>query len=199
MKTFEESFTAWVDGELRGDDLAVFEQEMAGSEDVMSERANTVKLGALLREHGAAPPLTNEDFFNRSLMERIYAERPTVPLRSGEAVEQKTWWGLPKLVWVGGACLAASMIILPLIVPVHRDHDTAKTEIDTQTGNEATPFGGNGTGDAYVAEVLEATSGDPSVSAVALHLDDNKVTVVWLDGLDYIPASNQITASNRAN
>jgi hypothetical protein len=193
MKTFEERFTAWIDGELRGEELAAFEQELLRHEDAMSERANAVKLGALLREHGAAPALTNEDFFNRSLMERIDSELPTIPVNHGETAGQRTWWGLPKLVWLGAACLVASMIILPLIVPNTRDQQAVKP------GIEPLPFGDFSTGDVYVAEVLEATSGDPVVSAVALHSDDNKMTVVWLDGLEYIPASNQITPSNRAN
>ncbi len=53
--------------------------------------------------------------------------------------------------------------------------------------------------DTYEAEVLEAISGDPGVSVVAVKSADNNMTVVWLDGLDYIPASNPITASKRAN
>jgi len=198
MKTFEERFTAWIDGQLKGEELASFEQELIGREDAMPERANVVKLGALLREHGGAPPLTNQDFFNNSLMERIYSELPTVARKPGEPARQKTWWGLPKIVWVGAACLVASMVVLPMIVPNAGDRHVAEREVKTSPGM-APPVKDALKEDTYEAEVLEAISGDPGVSVVAVKSADNNMTVVWLDGLDYIPASNPITASKRAN
>jgi hypothetical protein len=199
MKTFEERFTAWIDGQLEGEELVSFEQELIGREDAMSERANVVKLGALLREHGAAPALTNQDFFNNLLMERIYSELPTVAPKPGEPARQKTWWGLPKIVWVGAACLVASMVVLPIIVPNARDQHMAEREVKTSPGIEPPVMGGILKEDTYEAEVLEAISGDPTVSVVAVKSADNNMTVVWLDGLNYIPASNPITASKRAN
>ena len=198
MKTFEERFTAWIDGQLKGEELASFEQELFGREDAMSERANVVKLGALLREHGVAPALTNQDFFNNSLMERIYSELPTVAPKPGEPARQKTWWGLPKIVWFGAACLVASMVVLPIIVPNTRDQHVAVREVKTSPGIKQ-PEMDTLKEDSYEAEVLEAISGDPTVSVVAVKSADNNMTVVWLDGLDYIPASNPITASKRAN
>ncbi len=199
MKTFEERFTAWIDGQLDGDALVTFEQELLEHEDAMSERAHAVKLGALLREHGNAPALKNESFFNHSLMERIYSELPTVAPDSGETARQKTWWGLPRILWAGAACLVAAMIILPIITPDTRDQRAAEREFESSSAIDSLVSSEFREGEVYGVEVLEATSGDPTVSAVAVNSADNTITVVWLDGLDYIPASNRITASDRAN
>ena len=200
MKTFEERFTAWIDGQLYGDELAAFEQELVDHEDAMLQRANTVKLGALLREHGAAPALTNQEFFNHSLMDLIHSELPTVPPDSGDVARQKTWWGLPRILWAGGACLLAAMIIFPLITPNFGKQHTAEREFENSVGMDAPVVSDEFLEDSlYKAEVLEASSGDPAVSAVAVNSADKNITVVWLDGLDYIPASHRITASDRAN
>ena len=36
---------------------------------------------------------------------------------------------------------------------------------------------------------VEAWPADPSISATTVYNPDDNVTVVWLDGLDYIPAT----------
>ena len=186
MRTFEERFTAWIDGQLLGEELADFEREVAQRNgDAASEKEEALKLGSLLREYGASPAMTNREFFNHQLMDRIDAERPTKPIHAGEK-EQGTWWGLPKMVWVGAACLVASILILPLIAP--RVSKDAVVE-------DLTPL----VEDKYFAEVLESHTSDPRVSATAIHATDDDLTVVWLDGLDYIPASNEITPSGRAD
>lgn len=200
MKTFEERITAWIDGQLYGDELVAFEQELVDHEDAMSQRANAVKLGALLREHGAAPALTNQEFFNHSLMERIESELPTVPPDSGDVARQKTWWGLPRIFWAGAASLMAAMIILPILTPNAGKQRTAEREFENSLGMGASVASDEFLdGSIYKAEVLEANSGDPAVSAIAVNAADKNITVVWLDGLEYIPASHRITASDRAN
>ena len=75
MKTFEERFTAWVDGQLTGPDLAECEKELATHPEAAAERAEAQKLGDLLRAQHA-PKLGNADFFNHQLMQRIAAETP---------------------------------------------------------------------------------------------------------------------------
>src|SRR4026209_1930799 len=71
MKPFEERFTAWVDGQLSGDELAEFEKELAQHPDAASERAAAQKLTKLLREHSTAPALTNAEFFNLQIQQHI--------------------------------------------------------------------------------------------------------------------------------
>src|SRR5579862_2410752 len=94
MKTFEEKFTAWVDGELKGKELAEFEAELPNALEARLEKHAAGRIGELLREHGRAPELTNEDFFNHQLMQWIEAQsaRPaTAPAR------RKFAWSLPRL------------------------------------------------------------------------------------------------------
>ena len=76
MKTFEERYTAWVDGQLSGDALAAFEKELAAHPEAAEDRAAAQKLGDLLRNHATAPALSNADFFNLQLQQRIEAETP---------------------------------------------------------------------------------------------------------------------------
>lgn len=198
MKTFEERFTAWTDDQLEGADLAAFESELAERADAVGERDAARSLGIFLREHGAAPAMTNEDFFNHSLMERIYEELPTKPIADTGAPEPGTWWGLPKMLWYGAACLVAAIVILPLAVP-NTPEKTAQREVGPNAVDAPAPAPAIADSGSYMAEVLETTASDPKVSAVAIHTPENDMTVVWVDGLDYIPASNEITAVSRAN
>ena len=49
MKTFEERFTAWVDGQLTGEALAAFEKELAAHPEATADRDAALKIGELLR------------------------------------------------------------------------------------------------------------------------------------------------------
>jgi hypothetical protein len=44
----------------------------------------------------------------------------------------------------------------------------------------------------YFAQVVESWPADPNVSASTVYSPDDHMTVVWLDGLDYIPASDKL-------
>ena len=164
MKTFEERFTAWVDGQLTGRDLAEFEKELAAHPEAAAERAEARKLGDLLRAQ-PAPPLGNEDFFNHQLMQRIAAETP----RTAEPVRAQAWfWSLPRLALAGAACLVVAGALFKTLIPA------------------GVPAGEKS---IYYAQVVEAWPADPSISATTVYDPADNVTVVWLDGLDYIPAT----------
>ena len=52
MKTFEERYTAWIDGRLEGSALTAFEQELtrrAAAGEAQADRQDTQRLRALLR------------------------------------------------------------------------------------------------------------------------------------------------------
>ena len=164
MKTFEERFTAWVDGQLTGPDLADFEKELATHPEAAAERAEARKLGDLLRAQ-PAPPLGNADFFNHQLMQRIAAETP----RAAEPVRARGWfWSLPRLAFAGAACLVIAGGLFKTLIPA------------------AVPPGEKS---KYYAQVVEAWPADPSISATTVYNPADNVTVVWLDGLPYIPAT----------
>ena len=164
MKTFEERFTAWVDGQLTGSALAEFEKELAAHPEAAAERAEARKLGDLLRAQ-PAPPMGNEDFFHHQLMQRLAAETP----RAAAPGRARGWfWSLPRLVLAGAACLALAGGLFTALIPAGRPPSAPSD---------------------YYAEVLDLRPGDPSISASTLSNPEDNVTVVWLDGLDYIPAS----------
>ncbi len=163
MKTFEEKYTAWIDGTLSGTELAEFEKELeAGAAD---DKAGALKLGELLRSHGAAPPLTNTEFFNSRLMEQIAAE--TKPANA--PAQGRGWfqWTLPRMAWAGACCLAMTFALYATMVRESLQPPPTETE--------------------YVAKVLEMRTDDPSITATALHSKENDVTVIWLGGLNYLP------------
>ena len=168
MKPFEEQFTAWVDGTLSGPELAAFEKELERHPEAISERAGAQKVGALLRAHPAAPKLANADFFNLQVRQRIAAAQPRE--RAGE--KAPGWfWSLPRLLIAGGTCLLIAGLMFKTMIP---------------TGPTA------GEVDPYFAQVVESWTSEPGVSASTVYNAKDNVTVLWLDGLDYIPASYEL-------
>src|SRR6188472_1367135 len=104
MKTFEENWTAWLDGQLSGRELSEFEASLPDKAAAEAEKTNARKLGALLRSELGAPALTNEEFFSHKLRERIVRESS---VRSVEReAKTSTWWTIPRLLWTGTASLA---------------------------------------------------------------------------------------------
>src|SRR5438132_271663 len=74
MKTFEEKWTAWLDGHLTGRELAEFEASLPDKAAAETERADAKKLSTLLKRELAAHALTNEEFFSHQVRERIARE-----------------------------------------------------------------------------------------------------------------------------
>ena len=170
MKPFEEQFTAWVDGTLSGPELAAFEKELERHPEAMSERAGAQKVGALLRGHSTAPKLANADFFNLQVRQRIAAAQPRE--RAGEKV-RGSFWSVPRLLIAGGACLVVAGVMFKTMIP---------------TGSPA----GDADPSPYFAQVVESWTSEPGVSASTVYNTKDNVTVLWLDGLDYIPASYEL-------
>jgi anti-sigma factor RsiW len=168
MKAFEEQFTAWVDGTLTGDELAAFERELAARPDALADRAAAEKLRALLRSHPTAPQLANPDFFNLQLLQRLEAGRP----REDRRRERAPWfWSLPRLVMAGAACLLVAFVLFRTTIPV------------------GSP---NPEGAPYFAQVIESWPADDSISATTVYTPEDNVTVLWIDGLDRVPAEYAI-------
>lgn len=163
MKPFEEQFTAWVDGQLHGRELAEFEAQLAAHPEAAAEKIEAQRLGAFLRAHPTAPAMGNGDFFNHQLLQRIAAETP-------RAVEKRSvsWWSLPRLALAGTFCLATTLVLYRTIIP-------AGSPVREQS--------------KYFAQVVEAWPADPTISATTVYNPEDNVTVVWLDGLEYLPAT----------
>jgi hypothetical protein len=170
MKTFEEKWTAWVDGELSGRELSEFEASLPDKAAAAAEKAGALKLGELLKRELSATALTNEEFFNHQLRENIARLREPSGVTAGHAREPRsTWWTIPRLLWTGIASLA---VFLVFSVIVMREKNPAEES-------------------QYLTQILNARV-DPVVSPNAtvsiFEVKQDRVTVLWTEGLQSFPA-----------
>jgi len=167
MKTFEENWTAWLDGQLSGRELSEFEASLPDKAAAEAEKADASKLGVLLKSELGATALTNEEFFNHQLRERIIRESG-VPSVEREA-KASTWWTIPRLLWTGTASLAVFLIFTVFVI---RDKNPAEES-------------------QYLTQILNARV-DPVVSPNAtvsmFEVKQDRVTVLWTEGLQSLPA-----------
>jgi anti-sigma factor RsiW len=156
---FEANFTAWLDGQLDTEHAAAFEKELrARGFDPAAERAAAEHTGDLLRRHSPAPEMTHADFFQHQLLHRIQeSERQPVASRS--------WWSFPRLMWAGAFCLIVAGLMFKTMIPV----------------------GSKPPGSDYFATIVDARTYEPNISVDTVYDSRNNVTVLWLDGLDYMP------------
>ena len=166
MKTFEEKWTAWLDGQLSGKELAEFEASLPDLEAAEAERRDALRLGAFLKEQLAAQALSNEEFFSHSLHERIARETED---RSGDR-GTSTWWTIPRLVWSGAAALALFVITTVVLMSQHQPGE--QSEYLTQILNSRVDPAANPNATIYIFESK----------------NDKKVTVLWTEGLQSLPA-----------
>ena len=166
MKTFEEKWTAWLDGQLSGRELSEFEASLPNKVAAEAERTDARKLGALLKRELRAPALTNEEFFSHQLRDRI--RESSVPSEEREA-KGSTWWTIPRLLWTGTASLAVFLVFTIFVV---RDRNPAEES-------------------EYLTQILNARV-DPVVSPNAtvsmFEAKQDRVTVLWTEGLLSLPA-----------
>ncbi|MBV8378918.1 MAG: hypothetical protein JO279_18150 [Verrucomicrobia bacterium] len=134
MKTFEQKFTAWLDGKLGGDELRSFESKHPS---IHQEKAEYLKLKGLLSEGLHRRELENPEFFNSQIMERIRRDAggPT-------QASCRMLFGLPRLVWGGILALSVGFAFFITIIP-RSDFSDPRAK--------------------YVAEVLKTTTADPKV------------------------------------
>jgi anti-sigma factor RsiW len=168
MKTFEEKFTAWVDGRLSGPELAAFERELESHPEALAEKEAALDLGNLLRANISAPPLRNPDFFNHQLLRQIHASPPAATLPA----PRPSFWSLPRMALSGVFLLFLSTLLYFAAVPNTR-REVRQNE-------------------KYVSNILNARSDDPSITATSFHSKEDNVNVVWLDGLNYLPPDHKL-------
>jgi hypothetical protein len=142
MKTFEEKYTAWLDGRLGGEELRSFENEHPS---IQREKIEFLKLKSLLRESIHPRELANPEFFNAQIMEQIRRE-------TGATTKPfcRPLLGLPRLVWGGICALTVGFALFFTIIP-RGDFSDPRTK--------------------YVAEVLK-TKTDPKVKATVENQKD---------------------------
>jgi anti-sigma factor RsiW len=174
MKRFEEKWTAWLDGQLSGKELNDFEASLPDLAAAESEKRDALKLGAFLKEQLAAQALTNEEFFSHQLHERIARDTQDRPafawLRRGKHRSTSTWWTVPRLVWSGATALALFVITTVVLMSQHPAGE--QSEYLTQILNSRVDPAANPNATIYIFESK----------------NDNKVTVLWTEGLQTLPA-----------
>ena len=183
MKTFEERYTAWLDRQLHGDELHAFERELAESHpDAFADRDEAHALSGMLRRYGAAPALTGGEFFNTQLQERIARDE-----RQAERAPARPWfsfpWALPHLAWASACCLLLSFTIYRTwVVPSQQAQPGLAAGVAAPAGLEISAV-------KYDDSQMKAEAGAPDIYATPVHSKKDGVTVLWIDGLDYLPAT----------
>jgi len=169
MKTPEERHTAWLDDALTPEERATFEADAGSLEEARREKQFVERLRTDLRAFSVAPEMESPDFFTHGVMERIAKSEAAGEKRETTA---GAWWSLGRLAWLGAGAVAASVVLTASMIP---------------RGGEHAPID-------YSAEVIEtqvpAEAG--GISAVAFRSEESELTVLWLDGLDYVPDSHAI-------
>ncbi|MEP6809277.1 MAG: hypothetical protein ABI992_03470 [Chthoniobacterales bacterium] len=168
MKTFEESWIAWVDGELSGEELAEFKASLPDISVAEMEKQEAFKLGNLLRERIGVRAMANGEFFQHQLLQEIEREAASASPRP-ETKARESWWSIGRLVWTGAASLALLSVFTFFVM------------------REKTVGGRS----AYLTQIIDARV-DPAVSPNAnisiFESKENKVTVVWVNGLQSLPS-----------
>jgi hypothetical protein len=168
MKTFEEKWTAWLDGELSGDERAEFETSLPDKAAAEAEKRDAHKLGAFLKEQLQGRAMGNEEFFHHQLRERIAddARAAGAPEKTGV---KPALWPIGRLVWVGATSLAIFCVCTFFVM-------REKTPTDQSQ---------------YLTQILNAQV-DPAMSPNAtismFESKEDKVTVLWVEGLQSLPS-----------
>jgi anti-sigma factor RsiW len=167
MKTFEEKWTAWLDGQLSDKERVEFEASLPDKAAAKAEKRDAKKLGALLKRELGADVLRNEEFFSYQLRERI--ARESVELSRKRGAEVSTRWTIRRLFWTGTVSLALFFVFAVFVM---REKNPAEQS-------------------QYLTQILNARV-DPAISPNAtismFEAKEDRVTVLWTEGLQSLPA-----------
>lgn len=167
MKTFEEKWTAWLDDELTGDELAEFEASLPDKSAAEAEKRDAHKLGAFLKEQLQGRAMGNEEFFHHQLRERIAADERAAS--APEKTAKPALWPIGRLVWMGATSLAIFCVCAFFVMREKGPADQSE----------------------YLTQVLNARV-DPALGPNAtismFESKEEKVTVLWTEGLQSLPS-----------
>jgi len=167
MKTFEEKWTAWLDGELSEQERIEFEASLPDKAAAEDEKREASKLGTLLREQLRHQSMNNADFFNHQLQQRI--ARESAPAFGNKRHSQSSRWTIARLIWSGAAAMALFLVCAVFVIREKKPTDQSE----------------------YLTQILN-TRVDPVMSPNAtismFKAKEDKVTVLWVDGLQSLPS-----------
>src|SRR5258708_37394143 len=104
MRTFEQFYTAWVDGALTKEEAAAFEKQHPA---LLKERDDMSKLKQLLQRNLVPAELAHGDFFTSKLMEQIAPAERTLP----------SWLGISRLAWGGFGSVSDTLSLFIICTP----------------------------------------------------------------------------------
>lgn len=121
------------------------------------------KTRELLREHLTSAPLPHPDFVNSQVMEAIRQEaKPAV---------RKPLISLVRLAWAGAGLLAIAALVTGIWLP---------REFGFRSEDE------------FMSQVIAARAETPALSVTAFRPPGDRGVVLWIEGSDYIPASQSV-------
>ena len=167
MKTFEEKWTAWIDGQLAGHELAQFEASLPDRAAAETEKRDALKLGTFLKKYLPCRAMGNEEFFHHQLREKIASET-AVPTSQG-AGGGRVWWPIGRLAWVGATALAIFSLCTFFVIREKPANDQSQ----------------------YLSQILNARVDpvvNPNASITMFESKEDRVTVLWVEGLQSLPS-----------
>jgi hypothetical protein len=171
MKTFEEKWTAWIDGQLSGTELAEFEVSLEDKTVAEAEKREALKLGTFLKKELGATPMSNQEFFSHQLREAIAREEAKEAAPAVAGPVRETWWSIGRLVWAGAASLA--IFCLCTFFVLREQPSAGQSAYLTQITN---------------ARIDPVVSPNATVSVFPFNDEKERVTVIWIDGLQTLPS-----------
>jgi anti-sigma factor RsiW len=165
MKTFEEKWTAWLDGQLTNKELVEFEASLPDRAAAEAEKRAAKKLGALLKQELGTSAFANAEFFSHQLRESIARDEAAAEAED----ERSTWWTVPRFFWAGATAVAMFVLFSIFVV---RDKNS-----DEQS--------------QYLSQILNARvdpAVNPNATITMFESKEDRVTVLWTEGLQSLPA-----------
>lgn len=187
MKTVEEKIAAWVDGKLTANQLAELDRELGGSHwrtasaaaPAGASRARSIvenetdrQLAGLLRSHCGDRHLENADFFNHQLLRRIEADQAVERQAGSRGAGWSLFLSLRRMALAGAFCLVVAVLLFASTIPGTRRSNPTPRQ--------------------FMAEITNARTEDPAITASTFHSKSEKVTVLWLDGLNYLSDGDKL-------
>lgn len=168
----DDLLTRWADGQLTPQEAALVAEQAAKSPELLRDKAATIQIGALLREH---LPVTLEppspEFFTSSIMEEIRRGLPAAPLQAVRPSRLPEWlrarWFMP--------LASAAAVAVAFVAWNHRSTD------------------------APTVQLAQTYTPDPRITANAYYSEDAGATVIDLQNLDAVPDERDIKAFDVAS
>jgi len=121
------------------------------------------KTRAILREHLTVPPLQNPDFINSRVLAEIEREDRKPSAAPG--------FSLRWLFWSGATALLTAGLLTALLMP---------HEFGLRNKEE------------FISQVVCARAETPQLSVSQFRAPGERGVVLWMDGVDYIPAEEAV-------